>query len=207
MARASTGELSASLAVLGLLIEEPDTPSRVGQRLAERFRSAQFAPSTAHMTLPRLESQGLVRLLPDPQHEEEESKRQRYEATDKGVERFRRWLRTAPDALPTMREALHARIDLARPEDLDRVIEIVTREQQACEREYASAHGRLAEARQMNRGRDTTTANWPSLVREVVMIDEAMMWGSRATRLGRLRDCLDDLRTRVQSEAAVSETE
>jgi DNA-binding PadR family transcriptional regulator len=191
--------LSASLAVLGLVIEEPDTPSRVGQRLTERFRSAQFAPSTAYMTLPRLEEQGLVRALapvaaPDGS--------MRYEATDKGVERFRRWLRTSSGALPAIREALHARIDLSQPEDIDRVIEIIENEQKACSREYAAAHGRLIELRQSNRDQRDSAPEWSRLVREVVMTDEAMVWGSRASRLGRLRDCMDDLRQRLQQEEA-----
>jgi DNA-binding PadR family transcriptional regulator len=178
------------MAVLGLVIEEPRDASCVAQRLSERFRPARFAPSTAHMTLPRLEAQGYVRRVPP--RGADDSAQGRYEATKEGIDHFRGWLRTSPAALPALREALHARIDLAQPADLERVIEITDRERRACEREYAAACGRLAEARQVVRlkGRNV---DWSELVREVVMVDEAMIWAYRAARLERLRARLEDL--------------
>jgi DNA-binding PadR family transcriptional regulator len=186
------------MAVLGLVIEEPEEASCVAQRLSERFRPARFAPSTAHMTLPRLEAQGLVRRVAtaDPP----DSSQGRYEATEEGIERFREWLRTSPAGLPALREALHARIDLAQPADLERVIEITDRERRACERECAAARGRLAEARQVARFKGTNV-DWSEQVREVVMVDEAMIWAYRAARLERLHARLVDLRSR-QAEYA-----
>jgi DNA-binding PadR family transcriptional regulator len=180
------------MAVLGLVIEEPEDASCVAQRLSERFRPARFAPSTAHMTLPRLEAQGLVRRVTAPE-DARDSAQGRYEATEEGIDRFREWLRTSPDGLPALREALHARIDLAQPEDLERVIEITDRERLACERECAAARGRLAEARQVARFKGTNV-DWSEQVREVVMVDEAMIWAYRAARLERLHARLVDLR-------------
>lgn len=200
MSRAGSAELSASLAVLGLVIEEPDTASRVGQRLSERFRPARFAPSTAYMTLPRLEGQGMVRRIGGGGTNDA-----RYEATEKGTERFYRWLRTSPTALPALREALHARINLARPQDLARVIEIVEREREACDGQYAAAQGRIAELRHGGRSNGTTEREWSTLVAEVVLIDEAMMWGSRAARLARLHATLEELQTRFASGGDTSE--
>lgn len=191
MARSGSGELSASMAVLGLVIEEPDCAAGIAQRLAKRFRPARFAPSTAHMALPRLEDQGFVRRveLDDAADPPQCS----YEATPSGIARFRRWLRTCPASLPALREELHARIDLAQPTDLERVIAIADSERLACEREYAAAYGRLAEAQQFARRRGAST-EWSELVREVVMVDEAMIWGYRAARLERLRARLESLR-------------
>src|SRR4051794_33052145 len=137
------------MAVLGLVIEEPEDAACVAQRLSERFRPARFAPSTAHMTLVRLEAQGLVRRAEPIGARDGAS--DLYEATDEGVDRFRRWLRESPAVLPALREALHARIELSQPGDLERVIEITDRERRACEREYAAACGRVAEARQVVR--------------------------------------------------------
>lgn len=182
------------MAVLGLVIEEPEDASCVAQRLAERFRPARFAPSTAHMTLPRLEAQGFVRRV--PARDGRESSQARYEATQEGIDHFRGWLRTSPAALPALREALHARIDLAQPADLERVIEITDRERRACEREYAAACGRLTEARQVVRFKGENT-EWSELVREVVMVDEAMIWAYRAARLERLHARLEELSKRV----------
>jgi DNA-binding PadR family transcriptional regulator len=182
------------MAVLGLVIEEPEEASCVAQRLSERFRPARFAPSTAHMTLPRLEAQGFVRRVPFPGASD--SSHGRYEATEAGIDHFRGWLRTSPAALPALREALHARIDLSQPADLERVIEITDFERRACERECAAARGRLAEARQVARFTGNN-GEWSSMVREVVMVDEAMIWAYRAARLERLHARLVDLRSRL----------
>jgi DNA-binding PadR family transcriptional regulator len=204
VSRSSIGELSASMAVLGLVIEEPKDASCVAQRLSERFRPARFAPSTAHMTLPRLEAQGLVRRV--PRSDASDSSQGRYEATEEGIEHFRRWLRTSPAVLPPLREALHARIDLSQPADLERVIEITDRERRACEREYAAACGRLTEARQVVRFKGSN-ADWSELVREVVMVDEAMIWAYRGARLERLHARLEDLRTRHAENSADGEAQ
>jgi DNA-binding PadR family transcriptional regulator len=191
------------MAVLGLVIEEPEDASCVAQRLSGRFRPARFAPSTAHMTLPRLEAQGYVRRVTPPDADPSQG---RYEATEEGIDRFRRWLRTSPPGLPALREALHARIDMSQPDDLEQVIEIVDRERRACERECAAARGRLAEARQVARFKGNNI-DWSAQVREVVMVDEAMIWAYRAARLERLHARLEELRGRLTESPAADETE
>jgi DNA-binding PadR family transcriptional regulator len=194
MSPKSVGELSATMVVLGLVIEEPDNASCVAHRLSERFRPARFAPSTAHMTLPRLEAQGFVRRVQS--RDAKDASAGRYEATKEGIDSFRRWLRTTPAALPALREALHARIDLSTPADLDRVIAITDLERQACEQECAATRGRLAEARQAARFNDEHTG-WSTMVREVVLVDEMMIWAYRAARLKRLHRRLDELRSQL----------
>ncbi len=55
MGRTVEGELSASTAaVLGLLIEQPDSKRGVERRLQERFVAAQFSPTTAHSAIKSL---------------------------------------------------------------------------------------------------------------------------------------------------------
>ncbi len=55
MGRTGEGELSASTAaVLGLLIEQPDSKLGVERRLQERLVAAQFAPTTAHSAIKSL---------------------------------------------------------------------------------------------------------------------------------------------------------
>jgi hypothetical protein len=145
------------------------------------------------MTLPRLEAQGLVRQV--PLRDARDVSQARYEATQEGMIAFRRWLRTFPAELPALREALHARIDLSQPSDLEPVIEIIDRERLACERECAAARGRLAEARQVAHFRGDN-GDWSAVARQIVMVDEALIWAYRAARLQRLHACLEDLRGR-----------
>src|SRR5664279_5597174 len=106
MSRARTTGLSAGEAVLGLVIEQPDHGFSLERRLEERFAAARFAYSTAYSALRRLKKDGLVRVV---QAEPGAGEEVTYEATQKGVEHFRNWVR-APTSAPVSREELHATV-------------------------------------------------------------------------------------------------
>src|SRR5665811_1014407 len=95
VSRTRTMGLSAGEAVLGLVIEQPDHGFSLERRLQERFVAARFAYSSAYSALRRLQKDGLVRVIEaDPQTAGEIT----YEATQKGVEHFRAWVRTSSSA-------------------------------------------------------------------------------------------------------------
>jgi DNA-binding PadR family transcriptional regulator len=181
--------LSAGEAVLGLVIEQPDSASRLGQRLVERFRSAQFTRSTGHNALSRLARQGLVRVVLEDRSIEEP----RYEATPQGVEHFRAWLRASCAAAPALREELQAKVEFCTPEDLPRLIEAICAEERACAGMFAAAQGRLSAAELVAPRHTTEAERWSALTRRTVLRDEAAMWGMRFKRLERLRARLEEL--------------
>jgi hypothetical protein len=196
MPRKRTVGLSAGEAVLGLVIEQPDSASRVGQRLVERFRSAQFTRSTAHNALARLAQQGLVHMIdesPEPSAEAEADEHERYEATPRGVEHFQTWLRASSSAAPALREELHAKIEFCAPGDLPKLIDAICAEERACASMFAAAQGRLSEEQLIGPGRATGAERWSALSRRAVLRDEAAMWGMRFKRLERLRARLEDM--------------
>jgi DNA-binding PadR family transcriptional regulator len=195
MPQKRTVGLSAGEAVLGLVIEQPDSASQLGQRLVERFRSAQFTRSTAHNALARLTQQGLVRAL-DVQAEPAEQ--ERYEATPQGVAHFRAWLRASSSAAPALREELHAKIEFCGPDDLPQLIDAICAEERACARMFAAAQGRLSEAELVGAGRKTRAERWSALSRRAVLRDEAAMWGMRFKRLERLRARLEEMRAEAE---------
>ena len=107
MSRVTPAELPGSMAVLGIVIEQPnDTVSHIGQCLGQRFTRARFARSTTHSSLPRLARSGRVRRT----HLERGNDRSmdRYEATPAGVDVFRASMFELPSAIPAMREAMYA---------------------------------------------------------------------------------------------------
>ena len=114
--------------MLGLVIEQPDHGFSLERRLQERFAAARFAYSTAYSALRRLQKDGLVRVV---QTEDAAGEEVAYEATQKGVEHFRAWVRAPTDA-PVSREELHAKIALCEPRDLPRLIDAVHTEELAC---------------------------------------------------------------------------
>ncbi|MGH2852609.1 MAG: hypothetical protein ACRDLF_00235 [Solirubrobacteraceae bacterium] len=196
MSRKRTVGLSAGEAVLGLVIEQPDSASRLGQRLVERFRSAQFTRSTAHNALNRLTRQGLVRVVADGAGADGEGPiaERRYEATPLGAERFRAWLRSCSAAAPALREELQAKVEFCGPEDLPLLIEAICAEERACASMFAAAQGRLSEAELIAPRRSTPAERWSALARRAVLRDEAAMWGMRFKRLERLRARLEEMR-------------
>jgi DNA-binding PadR family transcriptional regulator len=184
---------------LGLVIEQPDSASRVGQRLVERFRSAQFTRSTAHNALARLSQQGLVRVIDEqPELSPEADEHERYEATPRGVEHFQAWLRASSSAAPALREELHAKIEFCAPSDLPKLIDAICAEERACASMFAAAQGRLSEEELIGPGRATSEERWSALSRRAVLRDEAAMWGMRFKRLERLRARLEDMREEAE---------
>lgn len=161
----------------------------------ERFPHAQWSRSVAHNSLPSLEKQGLVRMV----ERGAERALDRYEATDAGIEEFRDWLRASSAAPLALRDAVHAKLELAAEDDVPDLIAAIREEEEACAREFAAASSRLNVEWQLKRlgpaGRPERASSEPDLrgrVRRALMTDEAMLWGMRARRLRRLRRELED---------------
>jgi DNA-binding PadR family transcriptional regulator len=196
MAATQRGELSAGMAVLGLLIQQPDSAAGIGQRLARDFPRARFARSVVHNALPSLEAQGLVCLF------ERGSERSfdRYCASDAGRALFRRWLRQPCSKAPTLRDAVHARLAFAEPEDLLALIDAVLAEQRACAKEYASACAQLVA------GPAAEGAGWRSSLARLACSDEATLWLARLKRLERLLAGLQRLRAQLDAQTVPATT-
>jgi hypothetical protein len=56
------GDLSSTMAILGLLIQRPDSINGVKLRLTDRFPSAGWSRSIAHGAVPSLVERGFVRM-------------------------------------------------------------------------------------------------------------------------------------------------
>ena len=188
MAPSRKGDLTASMAILGLVVQKADTVNGLGTRLVERFPHAQWSRSVAHNSLPSLEKQGLVRMV----EQGAERALDRYEATDDGVQGFREWLRTSSAAPIALRDAVHAKLELAGEEDVPDLIAAIREEEEACALEFAAASSRLNVEWQLKRLRPPSGTDLGSRVRSALMTDEAMLWGMRARRLRRLRRELED---------------
>jgi len=187
MSRARVGELSASMAILGLVIERPDSISGVGRRLVERFPQAGFARNAAHNNMPSLHRQGLLHVLEG----RGPSSLDRYEASPQGVERFREWMRDSQAALPVLRDALRATLEyIAEEADVVALLEAVRVQEEACLAEYEASHTRLRAEQRAGRLSPRDQSDWHTAIHNALMTDEVMLWGTRAMRLKRLRESL-----------------
>jgi DNA-binding PadR family transcriptional regulator len=182
--------------VLGLVIEHPDHGFSLERRLQARFAAARFAYSTAYSALRRLQKDGLVCVAQaDPTAGEEVT----YEATPKGVEHFRSWVR-APTGAPVSREELHAKIALCEPRDLPRLIDVVHAEELACIAELDRIRERMLAERRAA-GQAGAREEWSRLMDRGVTHGEAAFWGGRITQLAQLRSYLEELRGEAERRA------
>jgi DNA-binding PadR family transcriptional regulator len=179
MAQSRKGDLSASMAILGLLIQQPDTASGLALRIAEEFHSARWSRSVAHNALPSLAKQGFVRLT----EKGAKDSLDRYEVTREGVEEFRGWLRVSVAVPPALRDALHAKLALVGDEDLPWLVEAIEDQEESCRREAEKAQSRLNEARRQGQ--------LGNRARSAMMTDEVVLWTQSANRLKRLREDLE----------------
>src|SRR5271165_4636647 len=188
MSRVTPAELPGSMAVLGIVIEQPnDTVSHIGHCLGQRFTRSRFARSTAHSSLPRLAHSGRVRRT----HLEGGNDRSldRYEATAEGIEAFRAWMFDLPSAKPALREAMYGRIELCRLEDLPRLIAMVRREEAVSDDLYREAALRLRRQRLKN----PDASDYARRIREVLLYADPMHWSSRSERYALIAERLEEI--------------
>jgi DNA-binding PadR family transcriptional regulator len=175
--------------VLGLVIRQQDTVAGVDRRLADQFASARFSRGSAHKNLPSLAEKGYVRLVENgpPQ----EPTLDRYEATPKGVELFRGWLRRT-ELPPAIRDALQCKLEFLEREDLAALIEIVREEEEAYTFACDIARSRVLGEQRSRRARQKL-ADWRVRLRSIQSKDEANLWSLMSQRLERLHDELEGL--------------
>src|SRR6202035_297612 len=197
MSRVNPAELPGSMAVLGLVIEQPnDTVSHIGHCLGQRFTRARFARSTAHSSLPRLAHSGRVRRT----HLERGNDRSldRYEDTTEGLEAFHAWMFELPSATPALREAMYGRIEFCRPEDLPRLIRMVRKEEAVSDDMYREAAWRLRRQRLKN----ADAADYARKIREVLLYADPLHWSSRAERYALIAERLEEIAKEIAGQRA-----
>jgi DNA-binding PadR family transcriptional regulator len=181
MARPAKSDLSGSMAILGLLIQRPDTASGVALRLTEEFPRTQWAKSLAYNTLPSLAKQGFARLI----EKGPKDSKDRYEATKEGIDEFRGWLRESVAVAPALRDVLHATLALVGDEDLPWLVDAIKDQEESCRQQAEQAQRRRNEAKRKG-------LLGKSRPRDAMMTYEVVLWSQTAGRLKRLRKDLED---------------
>ena len=167
--------------VLGLLVEEPGNAYQVEMRLRQRFGSHDYTQGVARQSLRRLGDLGFARTAPQPAETERSRESSIWEATPAGVARSREWIREQIRK-PPVREELHAKVALCRPEDLPRLIEVVREAERMCVLELQAMN------RQMRLRRAGLPAgDWTTSMDLIVSAGEQAWWDSRIKWLQSVR--------------------
>jgi DNA-binding PadR family transcriptional regulator len=178
--------MSAKIAVLGLVIEEPSPAHRLTAKLRQRLSSAEFVDSNVYSALSRLERDGLICLVEPASGEgaERATSSASYRATVAGVRHFEEWL-LASSTAPPLRDDLHLKIALCQPHNVPRLIELVYGQELIC-------LGRVQELkRSFERLRAPEPHRWAGLVMVLVRDAELAFWDSRLTWLQSVRESLE----------------
>jgi len=178
-----TDQLSATIAVLGLLAEKPDTVGGLSARLQERFRTARFARNAAHNSIELLERRRLV----EKQRDGSTATRLLYRPTERGLEELRSWQRSYSGAAAPQRDGLHARLSFAEQDELRGLLASVEEELTNTIDEYNRVR---EDARWFDGGR-RRGAGWEERMALLLLDDEAAIWLGRMRRLQRLQQTLE----------------
>lgn len=123
--------LSIKYVVLGMLVERPGYGYDLRCRIEERLPYLNYTVGAVYPALDRLELEGLIAPTGEKAHGKvpRGSPRVIYQPTADGIASFEQWMYTfSPPA--AIRDELTAKLELARPVDMPRLIEI-TRAQEA----------------------------------------------------------------------------
>jgi len=191
MASPRPGDFPASMAVLGLLIQQPDTVAGLALRLDEEHPNARWPRNIVHNSVPSHVEKGFLRLV----RPGAERSLDRYEATPAGCEHFRRSLRESSATLPALRDALRAKLKYVEGlDELQAAIGDIREQEEMCVREGETAMTRYRTARRLGRLGPSDAHDCRTTVRRALMIDEVNLWYERAKGLQRLREHLEDPR-------------
>jgi DNA-binding PadR family transcriptional regulator len=127
-------------ALLGLLLERPGYGYELAQRLNERMGpSWRLTPSSIYPVLERLESDQLVRrTVKDMPGRQRQRERIMFHATEAAAQAFEDWL-GRPARKEPIRNELLAKIAVARPEDAQRLCELLDEYERECRALLAKA--------------------------------------------------------------------
>ncbi|HEY8304796.1 MAG TPA: hypothetical protein VIG42_09460 [Solirubrobacteraceae bacterium] len=182
--------------VLGLVVEQPSNCYQLDRRLAERFGSGGYSDGTARHAIPRLVEHGFVQAVRDLACLSS-SRRVRarctvYEATPTGVDHFCEWMWSSVST-PPVREELHAKIALCRPDDLPRMVEVVREAEAVCAGKLEGLNWRLRSHR-----RDLDPQDFRVRMGLVVSTGDQAWWESRIKWLQKVRAYLEQECRRYQ---------
>jgi hypothetical protein len=185
----SSGDVTPQRAVLGLLAQGRGTVAALYERLLEEFPDANYAPNTAHNSLPRLAAKGHARFV----HEGEEPSQDVYEITELGLLDIDEWIFDAALVPTPLRDPVQGKLAFIgpSPSSLGRFIKIVELLEKATADRFGQEHGKI----------DTLNIRGvtnPGLELQRIRLKyRASKWGGETKRLTALRKELEEFKAKL----------
>jgi DNA-binding PadR family transcriptional regulator len=193
------GDLTASMAILGLLIQQPDTPSHVRTRLVREFPHGRWSRSIAYNDVPNLARQGLVRKIRTGEKHSEDL----YEATPRGIAAFKELVREAAKAPPSLRDAMQLWLEHSDESELPEMLEAVRKVEESARAEFETAQTRLNTERALGNLGPPDGSDWHGRMRHIVLSELVQICGENTMRMKRLRQKLLNQGREMHTQAMV----
>jgi hypothetical protein len=177
------GDLSALMAILSLLVGGPDSRSGIRGRLRREFPYGNWSRSIVDTSLPSLLAQELIVLVQSGEERSEDL----YEASGRGVEEFRRWMRESGRAPLPLRDSFQVWIEHSTEAEQPALIQAAREMEEAAKVEVEAALRRLNSERVLGNLGPPDGSDWTGRMRHAVLMEMVLIWQQRAARFKNLR--------------------
>jgi DNA-binding PadR family transcriptional regulator len=165
------GDLTPSMAVLGLLCDRPDSASRIAVRLEERYPHGRWAKTTNYAIFLELAKRGAIEKVRSGTTAPDDI----YKTTSLGATEFKEWLREAVKAPPRIRDPTQAWVQHSDESELREIIQAIGRMQKRWRVEYEKAQERLKNELKLGSLGPSDGSDWPGRARHAVLEDTVRM--------------------------------
>ena len=180
------GNLTASMAILGLLIQQADTTTSIKRRLDREYPHGRWSRSIAYNNIKSLADHGLIRKV----RRGETASEDLYEATPEGIAAFRALLSKAAREPPPVRDALQLWLEYSDESELPEILKVIKEFEEIARMEYSAAMTRQSIESSLGNFGPLDGSDWNGRMREALLDERVMRCGQQALRLKKLRDKL-----------------
>jgi DNA-binding PadR family transcriptional regulator len=159
------------MAVLGLLCDRPDSASRIGVRLEERYPHGRWARTTNYAIFSELAKRGAIEKVRSGTTAPDDI----YKTTALGTTEFKEWLREAVKAPPRIRDPAQAWVQHSDESELLEIIQAIGQMQKRWRVEYEKAQERLKNELKLGRFGPADGSDWSGRARYAVLEDTVRM--------------------------------
>jgi len=182
------GSLTASMVILGLLIQQPDTTTSIKKRLDREYPHGRWSRSIAHNDIKKLARDGLIRRV----RRDGTAAEDLYEATPEGIVAFKALLSKAAREPPPVRDALLLWIKHSDESELPEILKVVKGFEEIARREYSAAMSLESIERSLGNFGPMDGSDWNGRMREALLEERVLRCGQEALRLKKLREKLEN---------------
>jgi DNA-binding PadR family transcriptional regulator len=165
------GDLTPSMAVLGLLCDRPDSASRIGVRLDQRYPHGRWAKTTNYAIFLELAKRDAIEKVRSGTTAPDDI----YKTTPLGATEFMEWLREAVKAPPRIRDPAQAWVQHSDESELPEIIRAIEQMQKRWRAEYEKAQERLKNELKLGRLGPSDGADWSGRAQFAVLEDTVRM--------------------------------